>query len=191
MSNQSIFALVVLWLADAMASLMLARGVLQYGRLHFRHPLAAFLLASTDWLVKPLRRIVPPIGLWDTACLVAAFVVYVLAYGSILGLSLTDIGFSVRLLMLYLVMAAFSVSKAAAYVILGALFWRAVLSLANPYSPLMPVLQRICMPLCRPFAFLRFGRWDFSGSLVALLAWWWVAWSFPQILIQIGQLLLQ
>lgn len=191
MSNQSIFALVALWLADAMASLMLARGLLQYARLHIRHSLAAFLLASTDWLVKPLRRIVPPLGLWDTACLAAAFVVYLLAYGSIFGFSLMDIGFSARLLALYVVLAALSVSKAAAYVILGGLFWRAILSLANPHSPLMPVLQRIYVPLCRPFAFLRLGRWDFSGSLVALLAWWWLAWSFPQLLNQMGRLLLQ
>lgn len=184
-------SLVLLWLADALAVIMLARCLLQYARLHIRHPLAAFLVAGSDWLVRPLRRIVPPVGLWDTACVAAALLVYLMAYGGAFLLALPDTGFSGRVLAVYVLSAALSVSKAAAYVILAGLFWRAILSFAHPYSPLMPVLQRLFQPLCRPFAFLRFGRWDFSGSVLALLAWWWAVWSFPQLLTQIMHIFLQ
>ena len=42
-------------LADALAMLLLARCLLQYGRLNYMHPLAQFCCRSSDWLVKPLR----------------------------------------------------------------------------------------------------------------------------------------
>ena len=49
-------------LADALAMLLLARCLLQYGRLNYMHPLAQFCCRSSDWLVKPLRRLLPPLG---------------------------------------------------------------------------------------------------------------------------------
>jgi len=45
-------------------------------------------------------------------------------------------------------------------------------------------------PLCRPFAFLRIGRWDFSGSLLALLLWGWISWGLPAIIMHLNFLLL-
>ena len=49
-------------LADALAMLLLARCLLHYGRLNYMHPLAQFCCRSSDWLVKPLRRLLPPLG---------------------------------------------------------------------------------------------------------------------------------
>ena len=37
------------------------------------NPLGRFVFALTDWLVLPLRRVVPAWGRWDLASLVAAF----------------------------------------------------------------------------------------------------------------------
>ncbi|MFZ4481380.1 MAG: YggT family protein, partial [Rhodoferax sp.] len=37
------------------------------------NPIGGFLFALTDWLVLPLRRVVPALGRWDMASLVAAF----------------------------------------------------------------------------------------------------------------------
>ena len=66
-----------------------------------------------------------------------------------------------------MLLAALALTRSAAYVLLGGLLWRMVLSLSQAYSPLVAVLNRVYEPLCRPFAFLRIGRWDFSGSLLA------------------------
>lgn len=168
-------------LADALAMLCLTRCLLQYGRLHFSHPLAQFCCRSTDWLVKPLRRVVPPLGQWDTACVLAALLLYVAAYLLLSLLYLPSSMLSWQVAAANMLFAVLSLTRAAAYVLLGGLLWRMVLSLSQGYSPLMAVLNRIFEPLCRPFAFLRIGRWDFSGSLLALLLWWWAAWWLPAI----------
>ena len=188
---REVLPLVLLWLADALAVLLLGRCLLQYGRLHFLHPLAQFCSRSTDWLVRPLRRAVPPLGRWDTACVLAALLVYFCAYTLISLLSLADVGFSPRLLAANVALTVLGMTKAAAYVLLGGLVWRMVLSLANPQSPLMLVLQQIFEPLCRPFSFLRFRRWDLSGSVLALLLWWWIVLWLPQVSRQLVFLLLQ
>lgn len=188
---RALMSVVLLWAADVLAMLLLARCLLQYGRLHFLHPLAQFCSRSTDWLVKPLRKILPPLGRWDTACLLGAWLVYLAAYGLIALSALPDVPFSPRLLAAHLLFSVLAWSKAAAYVLLGGLVWRMVLSLANPYSPLMAVLQQIYLPLCRPFAFLRIGRWDFSASVLVLVLWWWVVWWLPQMMMRLSLLLLQ
>jgi YggT family protein len=37
------------------------------------NPLGRFVFALTDWIVLPLRRVLPSVGALDTASLVAAF----------------------------------------------------------------------------------------------------------------------
>ena len=154
-------------LADALAMLLLARCLLQYGRLNYMHPLAQFCCRSSDWLVKPLRRLLPPLGGLDSACILAAWLLYVVLY---LLLSLIN-----------LPAGMFGWQIAAADVLL---------SLSQAYSPLVAVLNRVYEPLCRPFAFLRIGRWDFSGSLLALLLWGWIGWGLPAIIMHLNFLLL-
>src|SRR5213592_2848797 len=39
--------------------LLLARFLLQWLRVPFRNPVGEFLLATTDWVVAPARRLVP------------------------------------------------------------------------------------------------------------------------------------
>jgi YggT family protein len=56
---------------------LLLRLYMQYQRIANVGPLGqsagAFVFALTDWLVLPLRRVMPAVGRWDTASLVAAF----------------------------------------------------------------------------------------------------------------------
>ena len=51
----------------------LLRLYMQYHRVPFGNPLGRFVFAVTDWIVLPLRRIVPPIRRWDLASLIAAW----------------------------------------------------------------------------------------------------------------------
>ncbi len=53
----------------------LLRVLLQVVRADFRNPLAQAVVALTNWLVLPLRRVLPPVGRVDTASLVALLVV--------------------------------------------------------------------------------------------------------------------
>lgn len=51
----------------------LLRLYMQYHRVPFGNPLGRFVFAITDWIVLPLRRIVPPFRRWDLASLIAAW----------------------------------------------------------------------------------------------------------------------
>ncbi len=53
----------------------LLRVLLPMVRADFRNPLAQAILALTNWLVLPLRRVLPPIGRVDTASIVALLAV--------------------------------------------------------------------------------------------------------------------
>jgi YggT family protein len=71
---------------------LLARAYMSYLGLPARNPLAQFAVALTDWLVRPLRRLVRVIGRVDTATLAAAFLVAAIYSG--LRFLLRDLGVS-------------------------------------------------------------------------------------------------
>ena len=77
----------------------------------------------------------------------------------------------------------------AACYLLGLLL-RMVLSFSKPYSPLLPVLHRIFEPLSRPFVFLKIGRFDFSGSVLVLVLWFWLGAILPQMISRLNLWLL-
>ena len=49
------------------------RLYMQYHRVPFGNPLGRFVFAITDWIVLPLRRVVPAYKRWDLASLIAAW----------------------------------------------------------------------------------------------------------------------
>ena len=51
----------------------LLRLVMQWQRLPFQNPIGRFVFAVTDWLVLPLRRVLPAFGRLDTSSLIAAW----------------------------------------------------------------------------------------------------------------------
>src|SRR3990167_10089446 len=72
------------------------------------NPLGRFIFALTDWLVLPLRRVLPAMGRWDTASLAGALLIQ-LAQFSILWL-LNGLGAS---LVSVVVLALFGVVRMA------------------------------------------------------------------------------
>lgn len=128
-------------LTDALAMLCLARCLFQYGRLYFAHPLAQFCCRSTDWLVKPLRRAVPPLRRWDSACILAALLLYVVSYMMVSLLYLPGPMLGWQVVAANMLFAALALTRAMAYVLLGGLLWRMLLSLGQTYSPLLLVLH--------------------------------------------------
>lgn len=51
-----------------------------------RNPLGGFVRALSDWLVQPLRRIIPPSGSVDLASLVAAWLLKILQWAVLMAL---------------------------------------------------------------------------------------------------------
>jgi YggT family protein len=138
-------------LGNLFAVTVLLRFMMQLFRVPFRNPFAQFIVAVTDFAVKPLRRVVPGLFGLDWACLVLAlaveFVVVVAAYW-LDGFPFALAGFGVWPVMLGL--AAVRLVSLAIYLIIGLTLVRAVLSWVNSDSPLMPVVYELSEPFLFP-----------------------------------------
>ncbi len=187
-----LFQQVILILAQIWAVLCIARMMLQMGQLHYKHPLAEFCVQMTQWMVKPLRKVIPPIKRMDMASLTAAVIGIYAAYtvNNLLGL-MVGAGFSTQSLVLNAVLTLIDVSKAFAYVLLIGAVIRMILSYSKPYAPIMAALNRIFEPLSRPFRMLRYKQFDFSSSVVVILAWIWVSAVTPGLSMAVYQWLLR
>ena len=146
----------------------LLRVLLQVARADFRNPLAQAVVALTNWLVLPLRRIVPAVGRFDTASLVALLAVQLVA---------TLILFRVRTGVIFpfvsLAIASVRALALAALLLYTILiFVYAALSFIAPgvRSPATALLAALCEPVLRPLRRILpiVGGIDFS-PLVAIL----------------------
>lgn len=175
----------LLLLADGLAIMCLTRALLQWAKLRAEHPLSRFCTQTTDWLVRPLRKITPAQGKWDIACVVAVLLLYYIVFMLISLMALPE-RFGAKLAFLNALFAALNLLKAAAYVLFLGLIVRMAASFRNPYSELAAIMHRVFEPVLRPFVFLRFRRIDFSGSLLALVLWLWLSRWLPQLISQLN-----
>lgn len=109
------------------------------------NPLGRLVFALTDWLVLPLRRVLPALGSLDTASLVAAFLVQ-LAEFSLLWL-LLDMNASY---VSVLILAVFGLVRLAISGMSGLLIVYAVLSWVQSNTVLSDVIERLVAPLLAP-----------------------------------------
>ena len=133
------------------------RALMQWVRLHPRNPIAPFVFAMTDWLVRPLRRVVPGFGGIDWASLLGALFI---ALGmnflllTIRWLTAGEASSTVNLFGLFVSMglpaAILWLVRTAVYLLMGIVFLQAVLSWVNPNSPLSSVLHDLSRPFLEP-----------------------------------------
>lgn len=130
---------------------VLLRFMMQLFRVPFRNPFAQFVVAITDFAVKPLRRLVPGVLGLDWACLVLALLVtlgVVAATYWLNGYPFALAGAKVWPVMLGL--AVTRLLSLTVYMIIGLTLVRAVLSWVNSNTPLMPVVYELTEPFLRP-----------------------------------------
>jgi len=130
---------------------VLLRFMMQLFRVPFRNPFAQFIVALTDFSIKPLRRVVPGLFGLDLACLVLAFAVeFVVVVASywLDGFPFALAGGKVWPVMLGL--AAVKLLSLTIYLVIGLTLVRAVLSWVNSPTPLMPVVYELTEPFLRP-----------------------------------------
>ena len=65
--------------------MLLARFYMQWQRISFRNQIGQFVVTTTDWLVRPLRRFVPGVFGLDMASLLPAFVGVAVLVGVTVG----------------------------------------------------------------------------------------------------------
>jgi YggT family protein len=145
----------VVFLLNAVVSffctLFLLRFMMQALRVSFGGQLGGFVMALTNWAVKPLRRIIPGIGGFDWASLFAALMLQLLLAGLLIGAAgqpLVADNLTLGLMVGWF--AVRSLLRLAVYIMIGALILQAVLSWINPYSPLAAPIYQLTRPLLDP-----------------------------------------
>ncbi|RZL56382.1 MAG: YggT family protein [Variovorax sp.] len=125
----------------------LLRLYMQYHRVPFGNPLGNFVFAVTDWIVLPLRRIVPPVRRWDLASAIAAWLLVLVKF---LLLMLLAGGVSERFAILPLV-ALIGLGQLAVSGLTAILVVYAVLSwIPNASMTMLDLVGRLAEPLVRP-----------------------------------------
>jgi YggT family protein len=131
---------------------LLLRFYLQWVRAPYRNPLADFVNALTDFMVRPARRILP--GLWglDLPTLLLAWLMQLLEWLIVLQVRGFRFGTEIGLALLGIAaVAAVAVMKMLVYIVLFSTLLQAVLSWVNPGSPVAPLLDAMTRPFLRMF----------------------------------------
>jgi YggT family protein len=137
-----IVRLIVDTVAGLLGGVLLLRFWMQAIRVRPPSSVAQFTFQLSDWLVRPLRRIVPGVGGYDWASLIGAFLIVILAT-SILFVA----GASAELVGLL------ALRRFLQWIIYGFMFLlviEAVFSWINPHAPLAPFVRALNEPLLRP-----------------------------------------
>jgi len=145
------FAFLIQTLGNLFVIAVLLRFMMQLFRVPFRNPFAQFIVAITDFAVKPLRRVVPGLFGLDWACLVVALLVELLVVTTVYWLDGFPFALAgARVWPVMLGLAAVRLLSLAIYLIIGLTLVRAVLSWVNSNTPLMPVVYELTEPFLRP-----------------------------------------
>lgn len=146
----------------------LLRLLLQLTRGDFRNPVSQAVVKLTNWLILPLRKVLPPAGRVDTASVVAVYLVQLAAVGIVFLMS-TGVAMPLGDLLLW---GARKLLVATIQLYTVALVAYALLSFVAPgtYSPAVGFLSSLCEPVLRPVRGILppVGGLDFSPLVVIL-----------------------
>ena len=125
--------------------LLLARFHFQWLRVPFRNPIGEFVLATTSWLVMPVRRVIPALAGLDTATLLLAWVLQCLAIwtkAAIVGVEPSLLAVAGGALL--------DLLRYSLYLLVFAVIVQVIFSWINPYAPMAPVFDAMTRPFLRP-----------------------------------------
>ena len=129
---------------------LLLRLVMQVMRAPFRNPLGQAVMALTDRIVKPLRKVLPGVGGIDWASVIAAYVfqfAWLLALYFAFGRGFALLGPGLAFVA---VAALIAIVRALLWLTIIVVFAQAILSWVAPDGPLAGVLNALTFPFLRP-----------------------------------------
>ena len=138
----SILQFIVDIVAGLLGGVLLLRFWTNAIRVRMPDQIRQFVHTITDWLVMPLRRVVPGTRGYDWASLIGAFLV-VLVASTVLLLA----GASGEMMLLY---ALHRFLNWILYGFMALLIIEAIFSWVNPNAPLAPFVHALNQPLLRP-----------------------------------------
>lgn len=135
-----------------------------------RNPIAQFTMALTDFVVKPLRRVVPGFFRLDFASLVAAWLFEFVLQVLLLLLAGGNPVDNPAVFSVLLFFALVNLVRLSIYVFMGAVIIQAVLSWVNPHHPVGPFFNALTRPFLKPFqrAIPPIGGVDITPVLVLI-----------------------
>jgi YggT family protein len=138
----SIVQLIVDAAATILGGVLLLRFWMQAIRVRAPVAVGQFIFTLTDWLVRPLRRVLPGVGGYDWASLFGAFLVVLLASSLFFFHGLDGLG--------VLQMALYRFLTWILYGFMALLIIEAVFSWINPNAPLAPFVRALNEPILGP-----------------------------------------
>lgn len=130
---------------------LLARFHFQWLRVPFRNPIGEFVVAVSNWLVVPARRLIPPLSGFDLASLAGAWLLQFAGLWLVFAVNMRDLfAASGALIGALAALALVDLVRFSLYMLIGAVIVQAVLSWVNPYAPMAPVFDVFCRPFLRP-----------------------------------------
>jgi YggT family protein len=169
------------YIVDMLLWLLLLAFVLrllfQWVRADFRDPMADAIVRVTNWLIMPLRKVLPPVGKIDTATVVAVLLVAATRTFILLAMAGGGVGDGVAFLRITLLDLVGLVLRVYLFAML--LYWLTSFVSPGGYAPGVRLLAQVCEPILKPVRRMipRIGQIDFSvlwvsiaiGALLVLL----------------------
>lgn len=149
------------------AMILLLRIWMQWARTDFYNPLSQFVVKVTQPIIRPLRRVIPPLGPIDSASLFVAFLLLTLKYPLI---ELINSG-GTSLSLLNLLFGLISLLKTAGSLVFWVIIIRSLLSwVSQGRGPVDFLLMQLTEPLMAPVRRIlpAMGGIDFSAMIIVL-----------------------
>lgn len=144
------FIQITSFLLDVAAGLLggacLLRLYMQVQRIPFGNPVGQFIFALTNWIVLPLRKLLPGYRRWDFASLIAAYLFELAQFGILWLLLGRRSGAE-----LVPLLALFGLVRLVISGMIGLVIVYAILSWVRADSPIADVIGKLTAPMLRPF----------------------------------------
>jgi YggT family protein len=145
------------------------RLLFQLARANFRDPMADAIVRVTNWLIMPLRRVLPPLGKIDTATIVAVIAVAsvrTFAALSLAGAAVGDVSLFLRITIVNLADLVLRI-----YLFALLLYWLTSYVSPDGRAPGVRLLSQLCEPILKPVRRIipPIGQIDFSVLWVSIV----------------------
>ena len=144
------------------------RFLFQLVRADFRDPMADAIVRVTNWLILPLRRVLPPIGKIDTATVLA--VILAASARTAALLLLAGVGLSNPLMIARVTVLDLIDMILRVYLFAFLLYWVATFVAQSAYAPGVRLLAQLCEPVLKRVRRVipPIGQIDFSFLWVSI-----------------------
>jgi YggT family protein len=130
--------------------MLLARFLMQWTRAPFRNPLGHLVVAITDGVVRPLRRVIPGLFGLDLPSLLLAWLCQLMFLTFAFGIAGALVSVTPQVIAVLALIALLETIRLVLYIVVAAVVITAALSWIAPYSPVAPLFAALAHPFLSP-----------------------------------------